>query len=85
MKYQSGDCWLIEYQIPQINIITIIWQTVRRITNEILRVQGLRGKCRGMFIRAIHFFLARNKGGGGLVCIYAERSFDNIVVMTFIS
>ena len=38
-----------------------------------------------MFIRAIHFFLARNKGGGGLVRIYAERSFDNIVVMTFIS
>ena len=36
-----------------------------------------------MFIRAIHFFLARNKGGG-LVRIYAERSFDNIVVMTFI-
>ena len=33
---------MIQYQILQIYIIRIIWQTVRRITNEILGVKGLR-------------------------------------------
>ena len=33
---------LIQYQFLQIDIITIVWQTVRRITNEILGVKGLR-------------------------------------------
>ena len=36
------DCWLIQNQILQTQIIKIIWQTVRRTTNEILGVQGLR-------------------------------------------
>ena len=36
------DCWLIQNQILQTQIIRIVWQTVRRITNEILGVQGLR-------------------------------------------
>ena len=31
---------MIQYQILQIDII-IVWQTVRRITNEILGVKGL--------------------------------------------
>ena len=31
--------YLIQYQIPQSNIIRIEWQTVRRITNEILGVK----------------------------------------------
>ena len=30
------------YQILQTNIIRIVWQGVRRITNEILGVKGLR-------------------------------------------
>ena len=42
VKYQLGDYLLIQYQILQIYIITIVWQTVRRITNEILGVKGLR-------------------------------------------
>ena len=42
VKYQLGDYLLIQYQILQIDIITIVWQTVRRITNEILGVTGLR-------------------------------------------
>ena len=29
------------YQILQTNIIRIVWQTVRRITNEILGVKGV--------------------------------------------
>ena len=33
-KYQ-GDCWLIQHQILQTNIIRIVWKTVRRITDEI--------------------------------------------------
>ena len=35
------DCWLIQNQILQTQIIRIVWQTVRRITNEILGVKGL--------------------------------------------
>ena len=40
-KYQLWDQWLIQYQILWTNIKRIVWQTVRRITNEILRVKGL--------------------------------------------
>ena len=40
-KYQSGDYKLIQYQILQINITRTVWQTVKRITNEILGVKGL--------------------------------------------
>ena len=41
VKYQLGDYWLIQCQFLQI-VIGIVWQTVRRITNEILRVKGLK-------------------------------------------
>ncbi|RMX41905.1 hypothetical protein pdam_00006655, partial [Pocillopora damicornis] len=40
IKYQLGDYESIQYQILQIDIIIIAWQTVRRITNEILGVKG---------------------------------------------
>lgn len=41
-KYQLGDYELIQYQIICTNIRRIVWQlAVRRISNEILRVQGL--------------------------------------------
>ena len=40
-KYQSGDYQLIQKQILQINIIRFVWQTERRITNEIWGVKGL--------------------------------------------
>ena len=33
---------MIQYQFLQTNIIRTVWQTVRRITNEILRVEGLQ-------------------------------------------
>ena len=36
------DCWLIQNQILKTQIVRIVRQTVRRITNEILGVQGLR-------------------------------------------
>ena len=36
-----GDCKFIQYQILQTDIISVRWQTGRRITNEILRVKGL--------------------------------------------
>ena len=36
-----GDYKLIQYQILQINNTRTVWQTVRRITNEILGVKGL--------------------------------------------
>ena len=42
-KYRLGDYKLIQYQILQINIIRTVWQTVRRINNEILGVKGLIG------------------------------------------
>ena len=36
-----GDYKLTQYQILQTNITKTVWQTVRRITNEILEVKGL--------------------------------------------
>ena len=36
------NSWLIQYQILQTFIIRIVWQMVRRITNEILGVKGLK-------------------------------------------
>ena len=41
-KYQLWDYYLIQDQILQTNLKRIIWQTVRRITKEILGVIGLK-------------------------------------------
>ena len=41
-KTQLGDYKLIQCQILKIEIISILWQTVGRITNVILGVKGLR-------------------------------------------
>ena len=40
-KYQLGDYELIQYQILPTNNTRTVWQTVKRITNEILGVKGL--------------------------------------------
>ena len=40
-KYQLGDYKLIQYQILQTNITRTVWQTVRRVTYEILGIKGL--------------------------------------------
>ena len=40
-KHQSGDSKFIQYQILRTNLIRIVWQIIRRITNEILGVKGL--------------------------------------------
>ena len=40
MKTQLGDYKLIQYQILQIEITSIVWQTVGRITNKILGLKG---------------------------------------------
>ena len=45
-KYQLGDYKLIQYQFLQTNMKTTVWQTVRRITNEILGFKGLIAKFR---------------------------------------
>ena len=39
-KTQLGDYKLIQCQILQIQIISVLWQTVGRITKEILGVKG---------------------------------------------
>ena len=41
-KNHLGDYKVIQCQILQTNIKRTIWQTVRRITNEILGVKGLK-------------------------------------------
>ena len=41
-KYQLVNYKLIRYQILHTNITRTVWQTVRRITIEILGVKGLR-------------------------------------------
>ena len=38
MKTQLGNNELIQYQILQIEIVSVLWRTVGRITNEILGV-----------------------------------------------
>ena len=40
-KYQLEYYKFIQYQILQTNTTRTVWQTVRRITNEILGVKGL--------------------------------------------
>ena len=40
-KYQLRDYKFIQYQILQTNTKRTVWQIVRRITNEILRVKRL--------------------------------------------
>ena len=42
-KYELWDYLLIRYQILLTNIVRIVWQTERRITNEILGFKGLKG------------------------------------------
>ena len=46
-KILIRDYYLIHYQIPQTNFRRTIWQTVRRIVNEILGVKGLQVKVKG--------------------------------------
>ena len=44
MRIKKNINWgskLIQYQILQTNITRTVWQTIRRIANEILGVQGL--------------------------------------------
>ena len=38
----KNNYWLIQFQILQPNITEIVWQTIRRIPNEILRVKGAK-------------------------------------------
>ena len=45
---------MIQYQILKINIRGTIWQTVRRITNEILAVKGLKLMSTVKIILAFH-------------------------------
>ena len=40
-KTRLGDYKLIQYQILQIEIMSILWQTVGRTTYEILGIKGL--------------------------------------------
>ena len=39
---RQGEYKLIQYQILQTNITRTVWQIVRRITNEILGIKGLK-------------------------------------------
>ena len=56
-KYQSWDYQWIQYQILQTNIMRIIWQTVKRITNEILGVSELEWLRKNHFIFMLLFSL----------------------------
>ena len=56
-KYQSWDYQWIQYQILQTNIMRIIWQTVKRITNEILGVSKLEWLWKNHFTLMLLFSL----------------------------
>ena len=49
-KYHLVDYWLIQYQILRANIIGIVWQTVRRIADEILGTKGIVGQDLSSFV-----------------------------------
>ena len=49
-KYNLVDYWLIQYQILRANIIGIVWQTVRRIADEILGTKGIVGQDLSSFV-----------------------------------
>ena len=49
-RYQLGDYKLIQYQILQTNITREVRHTVRRVTNEILGVKGLKKKAWNIYI-----------------------------------
>ena len=52
-KILIRDYYLIHYQIPQTNFRSTIWQTVRRIMNEILGVKGLQVKVKVLLAKRI--------------------------------
>ena len=63
---QLGDYWLIQNQILRTKIISIVWQTGRRITNEILGVKGLTGACScGEPVQLLFLLLKRCKKSCG--------------------
>ena len=49
-KYHLVDYWLIQYQILRADIIGIVWQTVRRIADEILGTKGIVGQDLSSFV-----------------------------------
>ena len=52
VKYQLWDYLLIRYKILQIDIIIIVWKTVRRITNEILGIKGWMVRSIGILVKS---------------------------------
>ena len=70
------DYKLIQYQILSTNIIRIVWQTVRRITNKILGVKELSFQDR-IYIKKITiqqvFSDAKNIFGLSLVGLVGTR------------
>ena len=63
---QLGDYLLIQNQIIRTKIISIVWQTGRRITNEIFGVIGLTGGCScGEPVQLLFLLLKRCKKSRG--------------------
>ena len=52
-KISIGGLLVDSIQILQTNIIGIVWQTVKRITNEILGVKGVKHMILTLFWKAI--------------------------------
>ena len=51
---------MIQHHILRTNIIRIVWQTVRRVTNEILEVKGFKRPYLFFFPRCIYFLIITN-------------------------
>ena len=48
---------MIQHHILRTNIIRIVWQTVRRLTNDILEVKGFKRPCLCFFFPIYLYFL----------------------------
>ena len=77
MRIKKNINWginkLIQSQILQIIITRTVWQTVRRITNEILGVQGLSGQ----FSLSPHLIIKPNYLVIPLSCCSTTASLEN--------
>ena len=82
-KYQLWDYLLIRYQILRTNITRTVWQTVRRITNEILGVKGLILLKNGVILLKKNCYVTHLRNG--LLRSFRYKSIDHFSVVVFLT
>ena len=83
-KYKLRNWKLIKYQILQTNITRTVWQTVWRITNEILGVTGLSsyastGNCKKIIVEQ----KCQSTGITTIFSYKTEKLNTNLLILNF--